>query len=171
MTQSNGPTSTSQFPNSITLRPANADDEVFLFQLYASTRDEFRLLDWDEQQKQALIKMQYDARRVQYDECYPQAEASIVLVDELPAGRVLVNESDRDITLVDIALIPEYRNLGIGAGLIQQLIDSAISARKPIRLQVLKSNPALHLYKRLGFLQTGDQSMYFEMTFEPVDSD
>src|SRR5882762_904998 len=112
MTRSNGPTSTSWCSNSITLRPATADDEAFLFQLYAGTRDEFRLLDWVEQQKQALIKMQYDARRSQYDECYPQVEASIVLVDELPVGRLLVNEGESEITLVDIALMPEHRNLG-----------------------------------------------------------
>lgn len=150
----------------VTLRPATADDEAFLFQLYASTRDEFRLLDWDEQQKQALMKMQYDARRFQYDESYPQAEASIILAGELPIGRLLVNESDREITLVDIALMPEHRNLGIGAELIQQLLNRAASAKKPVRLHVLKSNPALNLYERLGFLRTGDQSMYFEMTFD-----
>ncbi len=166
MTWSNGSTSMSEVTQSITLRPAIPDDEAFLFQLYASTRDDFRFLDWDEQQRQALIKMQYDARRFQYDESYPQAEASIILCDELPVGRLLVNESEREITLVDIALMPEHRNLGIGATLIRQLLNRAGSARKPVRLQVLKSNPALRLYERLGFSRTGDQSMYFEMTFE-----
>jgi ribosomal protein S18 acetylase RimI-like enzyme len=159
------PTAMSESTHSVTLRPATADDETFLLQLYASTRDDLRSLDWDEQQKQALIKMQYDARRFQYDECYPQAEASMILNARLPVGRLLVHESDREITLVDIALMPEHRNLGIGAGLIQQLLNRAVAAKKPVRLHVLKSNPALNLYERLGFLRTGDQSMYFEMTF------
>ena len=166
MTLSKEPASTSEFTHSVTLRPATPDDEAFLFQLYASTRDEFRFLDWDEQQKEALIKMQYDARRFQYDESYPQAEAGIILLGELPIGRLLVNESDREISLVDIALMPEYRNLGIGARMIQQLLTRATNARKPVRLHVLKSNPALTLYERLGFSRTGDESMYFEMTFE-----
>ena len=157
----------SESTHETTLRPATAHDETFLFQLYASTRDEFSLLNWDEQQKQALIKMQYDARRFQYEESYTRAENSIILSGEIPVGRLFVNEIDREITLVDIALMPTYRNLGIGATLIRQLLDRAVGAGKPVRLHVLKSNPALRLYQRLGFSQTGEASMYIEMTFEP----
>jgi ribosomal protein S18 acetylase RimI-like enzyme len=157
----------SEFTNSVTLRPAAEDDETFLFELYASTRDDFRFLDLDEQQKQALLKMQYDARRFQYGESYPEAEASIILFATLPVGRLLVNESDRELALVDIALLPEYRNRGIGAALIQQLLNRAHSARKPVKLHVLKSNPALHLYERLGFSRFAEESVYLEMIFEP----
>jgi ribosomal protein S18 acetylase RimI-like enzyme len=157
----------SESVHSVALRPATPEDETFLFHLYASTRDDLQLLDWDEQQKEALIRMQYDARRFQYEESYPEAEGSIIIYGEHAVGRLLVNESDREITLVDIALMPEHRNLGIGAGLIKQLLNRARNAKKPLRLQVLKSNPALRLYERLGFSRTGDHSMYFEMTFEP----
>ena len=166
MTRSNGPTSMSESTHSVTLRPATPDDEDFLFQLYSSTRDEFQLLDWNEQQKQALIKMQYDARRFQYDESYPQAEDSIILDGENAIGRMLINESDREITLVDIAVLPEHRNLGTGATLIQQLLKRAGNSSKRVRLHVLKTSPALRLYERLGFSRTGDHSMYFELTFE-----
>jgi ribosomal protein S18 acetylase RimI-like enzyme len=153
--------------NETTLRPATADDDTFLFLLYASTRDEFSLLNWDEEQKQALIKMQYDARRSQYEESYTRPEDNIIVAGEMPVGRLFVNEIDREITLVDIALVPKYRNLGIGATLIRQLLDRAVKAGKPVRLHVLKTNPAQHLYQRLGFSQTGEASMYLEMTFEP----
>src|SRR5687767_10295955 len=137
---------------SITLRTATPDDELFLLQLYASTReDEFRFVVLEEGQKEALIKMQYDIRRVQYDAGYPQAEASIILLDDRPAGRMLLDEGEREFELVDIALLPEHRNSGIGTQLIRQLLDRAVSARKPVRLQVLKTNPALRLYERLGF--------------------
>jgi ribosomal protein S18 acetylase RimI-like enzyme len=143
------------------LRAATPDDEAFLFTLFASTRDEFNFLE--EVQKQALLKMQYDARRFQYDEGYPQAEASIILLDDCSAGRLLVNEGELEITLVDIALLPEYRCAGIGTQLVQDLLDHATIARKPVKLHVLKTNPALRLYGRLGFLQVSDQSMYVEM--------
>lgn len=151
---------------SVTLRAATPDDEPFLFEVFASTRlDEFRFLE--EQQKQALIRMQYNAQRFQYDEGFPQAESRIILLDDRPAGRMLVDESEREFVLIDIALLPEHRKLGIGTQLLKKLLHRAVVARKPVRLHVLKSNPALHLYERLGFLRVGDDSMYLEMLFQP----
>lgn len=150
----------------MTLRAVAPDDEAFLFEVFASTRlDEFRFLD--EQQKQPLIRMQYDAQRFQYDEGYPQAESRIILLDDRPAGRMLVDESESEITLVDIAFLPEHRNLGIGTQLLKELLDRAVGARKPVRLHVLKSNQALRLYERLGFSRVNDDSMYLEMMFKP----
>ena len=112
--------------------------------------------------------MQFNAQRQQYDYSYPQAESGIVLQDDLPIGRMLVDKTACEITLIDIALLPEHRNAGLGTDLIQDLLAEAVVARKPVRLHVLKSNPAMRLYERLGFSRVGDQSMYFEMIFEPA---
>ncbi|MDX6527903.1 MAG: hypothetical protein QOH41_193 [Blastocatellia bacterium] len=150
----------------MTLRTVTPDDEDFLFEVFAATRlEEFRFLD--EAQKQPLIRMQYNAQRSQYEAGFPQAESRIILVDDCRSGRMLVDESENEFTLVDIALLPEYRKLGVGTHLINELLNRAVVARKPIRLHVLKSNPALHLYERLGFARVSDDSMYSEMIFEP----
>lgn len=111
--------------------------------------------------------MQFNAQRQQYDEVYPQAENRIVLQDDRPVARILVDRSEHEITLIDIALLPEYRNAGIGTRLVQKLQAEAVAARKPVRLHVWKSNPALHLYERLGFSIVRDQSSYLEMLFQP----
>ena len=153
---------------SVTVRPATPDDEAFLFQLFATTRPELSLLNLEESQKLALIKMQFDAQRQQYDACYPQAEGGIILSGGQAVGRLLVDRSEREIILIDIALLPEHRNRGIGTGLIRKLLGDAASAGKAVRLHVLKSNPALRLYERLGFYRVEGQSMYFEMKCEPV---
>jgi ribosomal protein S18 acetylase RimI-like enzyme len=151
---------------SVTLRTVTPEDEDFLFEVFAATRlEEFRFLD--DVQKQPLIRMQYNAQRSQYEAGFPQAESRIILVDDCPSGRMLVDESEKEFTLVDIALLPEYRKLGIGTHLIQELLNRALAGRKPVRLHVLKSNPALSLYERLGFARVSDDSMYFEMIFEP----
>ncbi len=154
----------------VTVRPATRDDEDFLFQLFATTRPELSLLNLEESQKRALIKMQFDAQRQQYDACYPQAESGIILSDGQAVGRLLVDRSEREIVLIDIALLPEHRNRGIGTGLIRKLLGDAAGAGKAVRLHVLKSNPALRLYERLGFYQVEDQSMYFEMKCEPTQA-
>lgn len=150
-----------------TLRPATADDEAFLLHLFAVTRPEFDLLDIDEGQKQALIKMQFNAQRQQYDMGYAAAENSIILSHGRPIGRLLVDRSGGDIVLIDIALLPDQRNFGIGTDLIRKVLAEAAGARKAVRLHVFKSNPALRLYERLGFSRVGDQSMYFEMMSGP----
>jgi ribosomal protein S18 acetylase RimI-like enzyme len=150
-----------------TLRPATADDDTFLLHLFAGTRPEFDLLAIDEGQKQALIKMQFNAQRQQYDAGYPAAENSIILSRGLPIGRLLVDRSGGEVVLIDIALLPDQRNSGVGTDLIRKLLAEASSERKAVRLHVFKSNPALRLYERLGFSRVGDQSMYFEMKNEP----
>ena len=152
----------------VSLRPATKDDEAFLLHLFISTRPEFSLLNLPESQKQALLSMQFNAQRQQYEESYPQAESNILLQDGRPIGRMLVDRTTSEITLIDIALLPEHRNAGLGTHLIQGLLAEATQAKKPVRLHVLKSNPALHLYERFGFSRVGDQSMYFEMIFQPA---
>jgi ribosomal protein S18 acetylase RimI-like enzyme len=157
----------SEQKRSVALRAVTPDDEPFLFEVFAATRlDEFRFLE--EQQKQSLIRMQYNAQRFQYDEGFPQAESRIILLDDRPVGRMLVDESEREFVLVDIALLPQHRKSGIGTQLLKELLNRAVVARKPIRLHVLKSNPALRLYERLGFSRVADESMYLEMVFEPA---
>lgn len=152
----------------ISLRAATSDDEGFLRQLYASTRiDEFRWLGVQEQ-IDSLIAMQYDIRQAQYEAAYPDAESSIVFLGEQAIGRMLIQESEEEFALVDIAISPEHRSAGIGTRLLQQLLDRAARAGKAVRLQVFKTNPAQRLYARLGFAEAGEQSMYIEMTCKPT---
>lgn len=147
------------------MRAANASDEAFLLRVFADTRPEFDLLD--EGQKLALLQMQYNIRQLQYDDAYPNAESMIVIQQDVPVGRILVAEGEREFTLIDIALLSGHRNSGIGSRLIRQLTDRARLSGKPVRLQVLKTNPARRLYERLGFEIVDEQSMYFEMKYEP----
>jgi ribosomal protein S18 acetylase RimI-like enzyme len=165
---SNAETSRPESSQSIATRPAGPDDEAFLEQLFASTRPEFSFLDLPEGQKEFLLTMQFNAQRQQYDDSYPESESAIIQLHGQPIGRMLVDRNEREFTLIDIALSPEHRNAGIGTNLIRELLNEARVARKPVRLHVAKSNPAQRLYERLGFSVVADQSMYFEMIFEPV---
>jgi len=157
----------SESKQKVSTRLATGDDEAFLFDLFSSTRPEFDLLGLPDNQKQALMTMQFNAQRQQYDETYPASESRIILSDSRLIGRILVDRAESEITLIDIALMPENRNAGIGTALIQELLSQAAGSKKSVRLHVLKSNPALRLYERLGFSRAGDQSMYYEMICEP----
>lgn len=153
---------------SVSLRPATLADQEFLFAVFASTRsDELNLSGWDEKQKQAFVEMQFRAQSQQYLMCYPEADNAIVLLNTLPIGRLLVERKGTNITLVDIALVPEHRNAGIGTTLIQSLLDESTSAQKSVLLHVLRWNMAARLYERLGFKVIGDDGVYFEMQRVP----
>jgi GNAT superfamily N-acetyltransferase len=149
----------------ITLRPATPDDDNFQLKLYAGTRlDELEPIDWDEDQKQAFIKMQFNARQLQYSHRYPLAADNIILQGSRPIGRMLVDRNEQ-IVLVDIALLPEHRNAGIGTRLVQSLLDEAVRTGKSVRLHVVTTNPAVRMYERLGFSTADDNGSYLEMNW------
>jgi ribosomal protein S18 acetylase RimI-like enzyme len=56
---------------------------------------------------------------------------------------------------VSIALKPEYRNLGWGTRMFEQVISMARDRYPGLSLSVVRTSPALHLYRRLGFRQVG----------------
>jgi GNAT superfamily N-acetyltransferase len=148
------------------LREATPADEPFLLEVYASTRiEELEPFGWDDNQKQAFINMQFMAR----ERTYPRAGNRIILLSGQPVGRMLVDRGEATILLCDIALLKEFRNAGIGSQLIQDLIEEATAAGKPIELHVVATSPAVRLYERLGFRRTdtGSDAAYLAMRRDP----
>lgn len=150
-------------PDSISLRPAESGDQAFLYELYRDTRaEEMAAWGWDANQQQMFMELQFRARNISYS-AYPNTEHSIILDAGQPIGRLLISWMDRELRLVDIALLDKARGVGIGAKLISELLEKASSEGKPLRLHVEKSNRALQLYQRLGFRVVEDTGTQFFM--------
>lgn len=140
------------------------DDEAFLFEVYASTRqDEVAAWGWAPAQQEAFLRMQFMAQHRSYGMQYPDADPRIIEQQGQRAGRILVARTEREIVLVDIALLPAFRNQGLGTALIKELQAEAAAAGQTLRLHVLKGSPAYRLYERLGFVMTADNSMHYGM--------
>jgi ribosomal protein S18 acetylase RimI-like enzyme len=156
----------------LSLRPVEAGDEEFLHRVYASTRiDEMALVDWSAEQKEAFLHMQFQAQTKHYRAYYPNAEYQIIQREaRIPIGRLIVDRADDSMLIVDIALLPEYRNAGIGTTIIQQLMTEAAPIHQPIILRVEFFNPAIKLYSRLGFVKTREIDIYHEMVWKPSSS-
>ncbi len=137
------------------MRPTTPDDLALLMVIYGSTRTEElkQVPEWSDGQKQAFIAHQFQAQHNYYLEVYPDSEYSIILAGEQPAGRLYVERHliEGTIRIVDIALLPEFQNQGIGAYLLQKIMAEAREAGKSITIHVEKFNRALNFYKRLGF--------------------
>ncbi|HZI88104.1 MAG TPA: GNAT family N-acetyltransferase [Pyrinomonadaceae bacterium] len=153
---------------SITLRSSLPEDQEFLFAVYARSRDEeMSAWGWDDNQKRGFLEMQWRAKNHQYNQSYPQADDSVVLLNGQPIGRMIADKGGSDITFLDIALLPEYQNQNIGTRLIQLLLQEATDAQKNVVLHVLRSNRAARLYERLGFKTVSEDEVYREMKWTP----
>jgi ribosomal protein S18 acetylase RimI-like enzyme len=152
----------------IHLRPIEADDEELLYRVYASTRDvELAQVDWDEAQKTAFLRMQFAAQHQYYQEHYVDTTWDVILIDDQAAGRLYVARWPEEIRIVDIALLPAYRNVGVGSILLRELQREAEQAGKALRIHVERFNPALRLYARLGFGVLEDRGVYYLMQWTP----
>jgi ribosomal protein S18 acetylase RimI-like enzyme len=147
----------------ITFRAEQPQDEQFLLELYASTRqEELNAWGWPPEARNAFLAMQF--RASQSHHCaFPDAEFQIIMLDRVNAGRMIVHRTREEMHLVDIALLPQYRNAGIGTALMRRIFGEAAATKKPVRLQVLKGNRAERFYHRLGFVKTGETELHLEM--------
>ena len=153
----------------ISLRTCRPGDQDFLFTLYASTRrHEIAPLGWPEAQQEAFLRMQFTAQQRSYELAYAQSEHHIVELDGQPIGRLMVLREKDAVLLVDISLLAEHRGHGVGGELLRELIQQCVRAGSTLKLQVLKTNPALRLYQRLGFTRTGEDQMYIQMERRPA---
>jgi GNAT superfamily N-acetyltransferase len=90
-------------------------------------------------------------------------EARVVEVEGRPAGLWKLWRRHDAWWILQVQLMPEHQNRGIGAALIRSLQAQARDAGMPLRLKVLRTNPALRLYERLGFVVVGDDEHGYEM--------
>jgi ribosomal protein S18 acetylase RimI-like enzyme len=148
----------------ISRRAVRPDDLEFQFRLYASTRQaEIAGFGWSNAQQEAFLRMQFAAQQNWYRTAYPQATWEIIELEQAPVGRMIVQRGEESMTLVDIALFNEHRGKGIGGGLVRELLEESGKKGFPVRLQVLKTNPAARLYARLGFIKTSEDDLYYQM--------
>lgn len=154
----------------VTLRPITPEDDAFLLGLYASTRaEELAPVPWTEAQKQAFLRTQFDAQTRHYATHYEDRSTfELVLVEGAPAGRLIVHRGERDVRIVDIALMPAFRGRGVGTQLLQPLLDDAQAQGKSVSIHVEYNNPALRLYTRLGFVKVGEHGISWLMQRAPA---
>lgn len=152
----------------ITFRKIEETDLPFLRQVYKSTREEeLKMVDWPELQQEQFITQQFEAQHDYYQQVYNQATFELILCDNEAAGRLYLWESEKQIRIVDISLLPQFRNKGIGSQILNHLVEKSETTSKILSIHVECYNPALSLYKRLGFEQKDHTGVYFYMERQP----
>lgn len=153
---------------SISLRPATNRDIGFLAEVYAGTRrQELSQTGWSQDEIEAFLNIQFEVQRRFYAETFKNARFDVIEARGKAAGNLYVDRQGDEIRIIDIALLPEYRNKGIGSQLLKELLAEAADKKLPVRVHVEHGNPAFTLYQRLGFKQIEDQGIYRLMEKRP----
>ena len=149
-----------------TLRPARAADAGFLFELFVHAHGStFAHLDADAPTRDALLRMQFRAQDLGYRTRFPGARFDVIESGGAPIGRLVVDRCQREIRVVDLALLPARRNRGIGTALLRALLAEANANGQAVTLHVARDNPARSLYQRLGFAIVSEDAVYTAMTW------
>lgn len=148
----------------VTLRPVTDADREFLVGVYESTREkELSLVPWAEGQREAFVRMQFNAQDVSYRRENPNGTFDVVEVDGRPAGRLYVDRRPGDIRIVDISLLPEFRSAGLGERLIGDVLEEAAGSGCRVSIHVEVHNRAAKLYRRMGFVVVAEGEVYNRM--------
>lgn len=153
----------------VTLRPTTEQDEPFLRRLIV----ESAALDlgaqlWPEPLRSQILESQYTGRRSSYRAAHPEAESSLIQVDGASAGWVVVAAALDEIYLAELIVQPEFRGRGIATAVLRGILETAHAAGKPVRLEVLLTNPAaIRLYESVGFRPAGGDQLRQWMEYRP----
>ena len=136
-------------------------DLPFLAKVYASTRaEELAPVPWSDTEKAAFLDAQFRAQHAHYQRYCPNADWLVTMRGGEDIGRLYLERWPTQHRIIDIAFLPEHRGKGLGEALLRDLMDEAAAAGKAVSIHVEKFNPAMRLYRRLGFETEEDKGVY-----------
>jgi ribosomal protein S18 acetylase RimI-like enzyme len=142
-------------------RPIAESDLLFLARVYASTRsEELAAAPLSDAQKASFLAEQFSLQHAHYQKYYPAADWLITMRAGEDIGRLYIERWPTQHRIIDIAFLPQHRGKGLGEALLRDLMDEAAAAGKAVSIHVETFNPALRLYRRLGFATEEDKGVY-----------
>jgi len=128
----------------LTLRNAEFSDAAFAYGTREKAMRKYVEQTWGEwNENQARDQIAEDIRLLRLN---------IIEIDAKAAGMMRVDEHSTHLAIDQLFLLPEHQGHGIGTTLIHGILERARERKLPVKLWVLRVNPAQSLYKRLGFL-------------------
>jgi ribosomal protein S18 acetylase RimI-like enzyme len=156
----------------VTRRPVVLpDDEAFLRDLYIDTRDDLAAFISDQAELRQLLMMQYAGQTATFCAEFPNAKDEIVLLDDQAVGRLMLDHRSDSIHGVDIAVLKSSRNCGVGTCVLEGIFEMCSERGVHFTLNVVKNNPAIRLYERLGCRIDKDNGTHFLMVWRPQGSE
>jgi ribosomal protein S18 acetylase RimI-like enzyme len=135
------------------LRPARPEDFDYCARLYFEGMEKII----------KELKLNMDAQAADFQERWNVEQVRIITLDGTDIGWLQSFVKDDTLFLVQLFVDCALRRQGIGTGIVRGLIEEAARAGRAVTLGVVKTNPALRLYERLGFRITHEDERKFYM--------
>ena len=141
----------------ITLRPAVAQDFEYCKRLYFSGMSKIiEELNLDRTAQAAGLQQQWVL-----------TEVHIITLDGSDVGWLQTKTQDDELFVAQLFVDTPFQRRGIGTEVMNGLIADATHANHAVLLAVVKINPALRLYERLGFYIVHEDDRKFYMKRDP----
>lgn len=151
----------------ITLRPEEAADEWMLRALVGeSLRAQLRSSALTRPEIELLIEMRFRDRAEQSRRGDCELQQSVVLIDGVAVGYLVLDRRPGETRIVDVALLAAFRGRGFGSSLLRSLQREAAGAGRLLGLRVARDTAAQHFYRRLGFREVAADELDVEMAWE-----
>jgi ribosomal protein S18 acetylase RimI-like enzyme len=136
-------------------RPEAESDAAFLLALHESVKGaEFALMPVSDPIRRQLLDMEFRAMTKSYRSDFPAGRFQVFTLNETPIGRLITDRDAGRFHIVYVALLPEWRNKGIGTVLMTSVLHEPRRRGVPCEATVAVNNLAsLRLWSRLGFTE------------------
>lgn len=156
-----------QLPAGIDFRPIRPEDEPFLEQLYASTREtELASVPWSTAEKASFLAQQFQLQHRYYQAHFTAARFEIIRHGGADIGRRYTEWRADGLALIDLSLLPAWRGQGIGTAILRAAQAEAAARAMPLNMHVEHDNPAARLYERLGFIELSGNGVYRKLRWQ-----
>jgi len=113
------------------------------------------------------LKLDMAAQVASFRQQWTLSQVRIITFEGAAVGWLQNATRDDTLFLAQLFVDGAFQRRGIGTLVMRQLIGEASRARQAVTLGVVKINPAVRLYERLGFLITHEDERKFYMRREP----
>jgi GNAT superfamily N-acetyltransferase len=112
------------------------------------------------------LNLDMTAQAVSFREHWELSQVRIIVADSSDAGWLQSTMRSDGLFVGQLFVDGPFQKKGIGTEVMNRLIGEAALLNQPVRLAVVKINPALRLYERLGFRTTHEDDRKFYMRRE-----
>ena len=122
------------------------------YYLRQATTEDLELLDKiHTENMKAYVENIYPWQPRLFVDNFLASDYQVIETDNLVIGMIKTIASKDEIYLAEIQITSKYQNQGIGSKIIRDLTNQAKINNQRLWLKVIKNNPAIKLYERLGF--------------------
>jgi GNAT superfamily N-acetyltransferase len=141
----------------VVLRPSLNQDFDYCKRLY------FCEMQWIIEQ----LHLDKAAQEIGFQQQWDPTQVRIITLGDADIGWLQTIPKKDGLFVAQMFVDRPFQRRGIGTEVMKRLIAEAAHAHQAVHLNVVKINPALRLYERLGFRTTHEDDRKFYMKLDP----